>query len=465
MSQLALIIVVAVVVILIVGIVFFYAKQYRKVGPNEVLIISGGKKNRVIKPDGSEKEIGFRYKIGGGAFVNPFTEHAEKFAIEVIPVHGKLIDVLCHNGIPVNVEYSAQVKVDMDEYPLHLAIINFLSSGKEGILEVSTKILENKVREVIGTQTVEEIFTLRDRFADKVYDAASDDFKKLGLMIMSFGLSDISDSQGYLDALSMPHITQAKYEAEVDQAEKDRDMTIKTAEAKKEGEIARLAAEAEIAKASWLNEAKKAESQVEVNAKKAHADMAYELARFKIQQEVKREEYAVKKVEMEESTKLGELSIAKKQKELEANVIKPAEARKFQIQAEAEAESYRIKTEAEGKLEAQKIENKVAAERIQQLGEAEAGAIASKAKAYESYNQAALYQMILEKMPELASAVSEPLSKLDKIVMIEHDGKLGASKLTGQVAEILSQLPEVIEALTGADIKKLLKKKLEGNED
>ncbi len=464
MDLLTLIILIAVVLLIIAGIIIFYAKQYRKVGPNEVMIISGGKKNSITLPDGTQREIGFRYRIGGGAFVNPMTERVERLPIEVVPVHGKIVDVLSHNGIPITVEYSAQVKINMDEYPLYLAITNFLNKGSEGILDVSSKILENKVREVVGLKTVEQMFTERNQFAEKVIAEAGKELGKLGLMIMSFGLRDISDSQGYLDALSMPHITQAKYEAEVDQAEKDRDMTIKSAEARKEGEVARLAAEAEIAKASWINEAKKAESQVDVNAKKARADMAYELERFKLQEELKRKEYAVKKVELEEATKLEELGIVKKQKELEANIIKPAEARKFQIQTEAEAESYRIKTEAEGKLEAQKAEKELEAESLRQLGKAEADALAEKAKAYETYNQAAVYQMIMEKMPELASAVAEPLSKVDKIVMIENDGKLGSSKLTGQVAEILSQLPDVVEALTGADLKAFLKKKLNKEE-
>lgn len=460
MDLISIIVLVVVLFVIVATFIFYYSKQYHKVGPNEVLIISGGKKNKITLPDGSEKEIGFRFRIGGGAFVNPLTERAERFPIEVIPVRGKLVDVLSNNGIPITVEYNGQVKINTDEYPLYLAITNFLSRGTEGILDISSKILENKVREVVGTQTVEQMFTQRNQFAEKVVEAAREDFNSLGLMVMSFGLSDISDSQGYIDALSKPHITQAKYEAEVDQAEKDRDITIKSAEARKEGEIARLEAEAEIAKATWINEAKKAESQVEVNAKKARADMAYELERFKIQQQVKREEYAVKKVELQEATKLEELGIVKKQKELEANVIKPAEARKFQVQAEAEAESYRIKTEAAGKLEAEQAESKLQAERIREIGKAEAESMALKAKAFESYNQAAIYQLIMEKMPELASAVAEPLSKVDKIVMIENDGKSGSAKLTGQIAEILSQLPEVVESLTGADLKEFLKKKL-----
>lgn len=465
MDLITVAVIIGIVVILIVGLFYFIFKQYRKVGPNEILIISGGKKNYVSLPDDSQKEIGFRYRIGGGAYVNPLTERVEKLPIEVIPINGKISEVLTNAGIPITVEFTSQVKIDTTDYALYLAITNFLGKGTEGILEVSETVLESKVREVIGTQSVEDVFTKRNQFANKVAQAISDDFSNLGLVMMSFGLRDISDSQGYIDALSKPHITEAKYQAEVDQAEKDRDITIKSADAKKEGEVARLAAEAVIAGASWNNEAKKAESQVNVNKKKAQADMAYELERYKIQQDLKREEYAVKKVEMQETTKLEEMGIVKKQKELEANVIKPAEARKFQVKAEADAESYRVVTESKGAVEAKKAQDLAEAERIRLLGEAEANTISQKATAYEKYNQAAMYQLIMEKMPEIARAVSEPLSKVDKIVMIEQDGKLGGSKITGQVTEILAQLPEVIEALTGADIKKFLKKKLSDEEE
>ncbi len=464
MNGLGIVITFVVILAILIFILWYYRKQFHKVGPNEVLIVSGGKKNFVTLPDGNKMEIGFRYRIGGGSFVNPVTESVSTMSIEVVPIHGKISDVLTKAGIPIHLEYTAQVKIDTSDYALYLAITNFLSKGTSGILEVSQTILEGRIREVTGTLSVEDIISKSTQFAELVEKGVQDDFSDLGLTMLSFGLKEVSDPQGYIEALSRPHITKARYEAEVDQAEKDRDITIKSAEAKKEGEIARLAAEAQIAGKNWENEALKAESQVKVNQKKARADMAYELERYKLQQELKKEEYAIKKLEMQEATRLEEMSIAKREKELEANVIKPAEARKVQVQMEADAENYRLAAEAQGKVKAKKLEDQAQAEQIKQIGEAEAEALAQKAKAYESYNQAAIIEMILEKMPQLASAISEPLSKVDKITMIESDGKLGGSKITGQVAEILSQLPEVVEALTGADLKKYLKKKLSDDE-
>lgn len=448
------------VIVLIAVLLFFVYRQYRRVGPNEVLIISGGKKNVIILPDGSKKEIGFRYRIGGGLLVNPFTQQTERLSVEVIPIKSKIPEALTSNGIPILAEFNAQVRIDTDEYPLYVAITNFLSRGTDGILEVAQTVLDSKIREVIGTMTVDEVYTKRNEFNRRIYQSVQEDFAKMGLLLMSFGLEEISDAQGYIEALSKPHVTAAKYNAAVDQAEKDKEITIKAAQAKKEGEIARLKADAEIAGAASTNEAKKAESFVTVNRKKAQADMAYELERFKLQQSIKREEYAVKRIEMEEGTKLEELSINRKQKELEATVLKPAEARKIQIKTEAEAEKYRMETEAKGRAEAGRLENETEADRVRALGKAEAESMSGKAKAFESYNEAALYQLIMEKMPEIAKAVTEPLSRVEKIVMIDNEGASGSSKLTKQVTDIIAQLPEVVDALTGTDLKKILKKKM-----
>ena len=464
MDWLTILIVGGIVLVVLALLIVLLRLQYMRVGPNEILIVSGGRKNIITLPDGSTKEIGFRYKIGGGAFVNPLTKRAEKMLIEVIPVQFKSPVWRTQNGIPIIAEYAAQVSIDISDYALYLAITHFLSSGREGIQAVASTILEGRVREVIGTMTVEQILSERKEFTEKVFQGVQADLSKLGLTMQSFALEDVNDTQGYIEALSKPQVAAAKYEAVMDQSEKDKEIAIRLAQVKKEGEIARLQADAEVAAKSWENEIKKAELQVNVNQKRAHADMAYELARFKIQQDLTKEQYAVKKVEMQETTRLEEMNIEKKQKELDANVIKPSEARKKQVMAEADAESYRILTESKGKMEAKKAEDAADAERIRLIGQAEAESLASRAKAYEKYNQAALYERTLDKLPELAKNIAEPLSKLDKIVMIESDGKLGTSKITGQVTEILAQLPEVVQALTGVDLKKFMKDKLNKDE-
>ena len=447
-------------VIFIALVILVMALRYRKVGPNEALIIAGGGKRTLTLADGTKRKVGYRYRLGGGIFVWPGMEKVYVLPMDVIPISIRTPEVLTHGGVPIMAEASAQIKIDSSDETIHLAAEQFLGIGREGIRDVAVNVLEGKVREVIGGMSVEEIYRGRQEFANRVVKAVQADFSRMGLVMLSFALKDISDTQGYIDSLSKPQIAAAKRDAAIAQAETEKESIIKSSQARKEAEVARLQSEAQIAKAQWDNEAKKAESQVFVNTKKAQADFSYELERHRLNQDLKKEESKVKQIEKEEAIKTEQLEIVRKEKELEATVVKPADARKYQIKSEADGEEYRIAAEAKGKSEALKLEGLAEADQIRAKGGAEAEAMTKKAQAWEKYNQAAVLEMYLKVLPELARAVSEPLSKVDKIVIVGGDKELGTTKITAQVAQVLAQLPEVVKSLTGADIHEFLKAKL-----
>ena len=448
------------IIVVLAFVLVVLAKQYRKVGPNEVLIIAGGRKRTIVGPDGVKVKVGYRYRLGGGTFVLPFLETVYRLPMDVITLSIKTPEVLTHSGVPIMAEATAQVKVDSSDSAIRLAAEQFLGLGKEGIRDVSMNVLEGHVREVIGTMTVEQIYRDRQEFSSRVNEAVRPDFNRMGLIMLSFALKDISDTQGYLESLSKPQVVAAKRDALIAEAETEKEAIIKSSQARKEGEVARLAAEALIMKAQWENEAKKAESQVAVNQKKAQADFSYELERYRLSQQIKKEEAKMKAIEKEEAIKIEELEISRREKELESSVVKPADARKYQIKAEAEAEEFRIQAEAKGKAEALRLEGEAEAELMKKKGLAEAESMLKKAQAWEKYNQAAVLEMYLKSLPELAKAVSEPLSKVDKIVVVGgSDKSLGTSKITGQVAEVLAQMPDVVQSLTGVDLKKYLQEK------
>ncbi|MFO7981150.1 MAG: SPFH domain-containing protein [Candidatus Aminicenantes bacterium] len=459
MISLSTIITIAIIIVVIALLSFVIAKQYRKVGPNEALIISGGLKKTITLPDGRKRKIGYRYRRGGGTFVWPLLETVDILPMDVINIRLKTPEVLTHNGILIQAEASSQVTIDSDEDSIHLAAEQFLGTGKDGIREVSEAILDGKMRAVIGAMTVEDIYQGRHVFADKVIESVKKEFSNMGLKLLSFSLKEISDTQGYLDALGKPHIAAAKRDAAIAEAETEKEAVIKSSQAKKEGEVARLNAEALIAKAQWENEGKKAESQVQVNSKKAQADHAYELERFRLSQQIKKEEAKVQTIEKEEAIKLEEMEIKRRERELDATVIKPADARKYQIKAEAEAEGFRIQTEAEGKAKASQLEGEADAGKLRAQGSAEAEAMLKKAEAWGKYNQAAILDTYMKILPELAKNVSEPLSKVDKIVLVGGDKGTGANKITSQVADVLAQMPEVVKSLTGVDLKEYFKEK------
>ena len=454
-----LLIIIGVVVAIIALFILALAKQYRKVGPNEVLIISGGRVRKVTDPDGTVRKIGYRMSIGGGTFVKPFIEKVETLPLEVYTLNMKTPEVITSQGVNIVAEASGQVKINSEESSIRKAAEQFLGTGAQGIKDVSYSVLEGYARAIIGTMTVEEIYQNRDKFAERIIKDSKLDFARMGLEVLSFALKDISDTQGYLDALGQPRIAQVKKDASIAQAETDKEATIKAAQARKDGDIAKLKAEIEVSKANRDFESQRAQYQADINQKRALADLSYELEKHRIAQQIKKEESQVKLIEKQQAIKIEEMEINRKEKELDASVKKAADATKYQMKAQAEAEGYRIKEEAKANTEAKKQEGLAEAELIKAKGEAEAEAMRLKAESWKDYNEAAVYKMVIDALPELARAVSEPLSKIDKIVMVGGgDGTTGVSKITEQVAQVLAQMPTIVESLSGVDLAKLLKK-------
>jgi flotillin len=340
--------------------------------------------------------------------------------------------------------------------------------------------LEGHLRAILGTMTVEEIYQNRDAFASKVQEVAAGDMANMGLGIVSFTIRDIRDSQGYLDALGKPRIAQVKRDAQIAQAEADRDAMIKSSQATQAGQEAKFAADSKIAEAQRDYQSNIAQYQATVNQKKAEADLAYDLQKFKTGQLVKAEEVQVNIVEKQKQIELQQQEILRRQKELEATVQKPADAERYRVETLANATKFQLETEAEGaasaakakgfanadvskatgiaEAEANKARGLAEASVIEAQGKATASAMQAKAESFKQYNEAAVIEMIVRVLPEVAGKISEPLSKTEKMVIINSGNGPGggASKLTGDVTQIIAQLPPVLESLTGVKFEKLL---------
>lgn len=480
-------------VLTLVGVPFvllwMFFSRYRKVGPNEALVISG-RSHRVPDAKGALVRRGFRVVKGGGTFVWPLVERAEILSLEVMTIHVNTAEVYTDQGVPIHVDGIAQVKVDGADIAIATAAEQFLGRGRNEIMAVAQQTIEGHLRAILGTMKVEEIYKNRELFAQRVQEICSGDTANMGLRIISFTLRDIKDGNGYLDALGKPRLAEVKRdalmreaqmtsEAQIAQADANRDAAIRTAQAKRSGDIAKYEAEAEIAAASRTFEIKRAEFVSEVNQKKAEADLAYDLQRFKTQQLVKKEEIAVFAIEKEQQIAVQEKEILRRTKELEATVAKPADAKRYATQVEADAEKYRITMEAHGRADASKAagladadiirargtaeadsirqRGLAEAEVIRQKGLAEAESMQKKAESFQAYNSAAVMQMFVEMLPKLAAEIAAPLGKTEKMIIVSSgsDGG-GASKLTKDVASIMAQLPPVIEGLSGIRLEDLI---------
>jgi len=469
-------VVLAVVLLLVIITVL---SRYTKVGPNEVLVASGVKR-KFVDPDGTARTRGFRIVKGGGTFVWPVIEKVDILSLELMTIDVQTPEVYTSKGVPVKVDGVAQVKIKGDDISIATAAEQFLSKPTEEIKNVAMQTLEGHLRAILGTMTVEEIYQNRDAFASKVQEVAATDMQNMGLGIVSFTIRDIRDTQGYLDALGKPRIAQVKRDAQIAQAEADRDAMIKSSQATQAGQEAKFAADTKIAESQRDYQTNVAQYQAAVNQKKAESDLAYDLQKFKTGQLVKAEEVQVQIIEKQKQIELQQQEILRKQRELEANVQKPADAERYKVEALANAKKFQLETEAAGAAaaakaqgfasadvakatgiadaEANKAKGLAEAAIIEAQGKAQAEATRLKAEAFQKFNEAAVLEMLVKVMPEIAGKVSEPLSKMEKMVIINSGNGPGggASKLTGDVTQIMAQLPPVLESLTGVKFEKLL---------
>ena len=369
----------------------------------------------------------------------------------------------------VHVDGVAQIKIRGDDISIATAAEQVLSKTSDEIRNVALQTLEGHLRAILGTLTVEEIYKDRDAFAAKVQDVAAGDLANMGLSIVSFTIKDIRDDQGYLDALGRKRTAEVKRDAQIGEAEAARDATVASAQARQEGETAKYQAETKIAESEKDYQVQKADYDAQTNRKKAEAELAYNLQQNITNQQVKAEEIQIEVVERQKRIEVQEQEVMRKEKELDATVRKPAEAEQHRIQTLANAKKFQTLTEAEGQAaaarsigegeaDAAKAKGLAGAEVIREQGFSEAKAMEKKAHAWQMYNQAAIIQQIVEVLPRVAAAVSEPLSKTDRIVVINSGGDgAGASKVTQDVTNIVAQMPATIEALTGIDLTETLR--------
>lgn len=471
--------VVLVMVVAVVIIFAIFASRYTKVGPNEVLVISGLKR-RIVDPDGKTREVGFRIVKGGGRFVIPVLEKVDVLSLELLTIDVQTPEVYTSKGVPVKVDGVAQIKVKGDDISIATAAEQFLSKDTAAVKNIAMQTMEGHLRAILGTMTVEEIYQNRDAFASKVQEVAAGDMANMGLGIVSFTIRDIRDSQGYLDALGKPRIAQVKRDAQIAQAEADRDAMIKSSQATQAGQEAKFLADTRIAEAQRDYQSNVAQYQAAVNQKKAESDLAYDLQKYKTGQLVKAEEVQVEIVAKQKQIELQQQEILRKQRELEATVQKPADAERYKVETLANARKFQLETEAAGaasatkangfaaadvnkatgiaEAEANKAKGLAQADIIMAQGKANAEATRLKAEAFQQYNEAAVIELLVKVLPDIAGRISEPLSKMEKMVIINSGSGPGggASKLTGDITQIMAQLPPVLESLTGIKFEKLL---------
>lgn len=464
------------VVVGIVVILLFIALLWKKAPQDKAIVVTGLKK-RVIS--------------GAGGIVIPIFEQVDRISLENMKVEIKTFGSLDSNGVPLDTDGVAIIKIKSDKDCILQAVEQFNTGREKETIQVIKAtvqdVLEGKLREIISKMSIEEIYKDREMFANQVESVAKSDLEKMGLEITTFTIRDIDDQQGYLKALGAKQIAEVKKNASIAEAEAQKEQMQKTAEAKRAGREAQIIAETEIARAEKEKELKVQEYKEQEKRAQAKADFAYQVEENTVKKQIIEAQKNAELFEEQRQTEIAEQQAKKRERELEATIKKVAEAEKFKIEKNAEADKFKIekgseadkyrieqkadaeRTEmikhAEAEAESIRLKGMAEAEAIRLKGEAtadamkaEAEAMKEKAEAYKQYGEAAIVEMLASRLPEIAAAISQPLSKTEKIVVIDNgNGDGGASKITKNVTNIVSQLPEVVNSLTGVDLVDVVK--------
>jgi flotillin len=488
-----------VVVVAATGYVLAYVMFLRKAGPNEVLVVSG--RGRV------------KFITGGADMVVPLFHTWNRLSLEVMTLDVTTPEVYTSQGVPVIVDGVAQIKIKKDEASLHSAAERFLGKPPDEIARIALETVQGHLRAILGTLSVEDIYKNRDQFAQKVQEISAGDLANMGLGIDSFTIRDIRDKHGYLEALGKPRIAEVKRDAAIAEAVALKEAAIAQADAEREtrqrqAEAQRLAKEAEASRDAAVAEANAAKTRREAEAG-AGAHKAAEVANFLAAEAIAEQQRLanIKKAEAEMAYELQKKTmeiqvqqqeIQRRERELDATIKRAADAKRYEIETLAEAERRRIEmaaaaeksklttvadgerargiaaadvVKAQGLAEAESQRARGLAEaqvrEAQGLAEAEARkaqgiadatAMEKKAEAWQKYNEAAVMQILAPILPEIARAVAEPLSRIDRITMVNtgNGQDPGMSRITGEVAKVIATMPTVVESLTGVKISELI---------
>ena len=410
---------IALVVVIVFFIALGFTKAFLKIcAPNELLIFSG--RTREL-PDGTT--IGYRIIKGGRTFQLPIIETVRRMSLETMPIEIELNGALAKGIIPLNVAGMANIKIaGTQEQGTSNAIERFLGKKREEIARIAKETLEGSLRGVLATLTPEEANTDRLKFAQEVMTQASEDFRKLGLVLDTLKIQSVSDSQRYLEAIGRKKNAEVQRDARIAEAESEAEARKVAAVARNEASVAEAEAEMITAEAQNRLRVTKAELEVTSNQAEAAATVAGDIAKAE-------HENTLEKVRIDLNTK-----------RYQADVVVPAAAAKEASELSAQGEAAKI------------LED----------GKATADAVKLMREQWDQGNTKELF--LIQLFPEIVDKVSQVVAEnlhIEKLTVVDSGNGNGIPQLvkglTGSVVSII----EEIKTATGLDIPDLLSRKTE----
>lgn len=347
-----LIVIIGIVVAILLVLLGVFVTRYRTAGPDEALIVTGsylGGKN--VNMD----DAGNRIKIvrGGGTFVMPVFQQAKPLSLLSSKLDVQTPEVYTEQGVPVIADGTAIIKIGGSIGEIATAAEQFLGKTRDDREQEAKEVLEGHLRSILGSMTVEEIYKNRERFSQEVQKVASQDLAKMGLVIVSFTIKDLRDTNGYLESLGKPRIAQVKRDADIATAEAEKETRIRQADAHTQAKRAEIERATEIAESEKNNQLKVAAYRSEQEQAKAQADQSYHLQEARSKQEVTEQQMQIQIIERQKQIELEEKEIARRERQYDAEVKKKADADRYSVEqsahaqkskqfAEADADKYRV---------------------------------------------------------------------------------------------------------------------------
>lgn len=457
------------VVILIALVAVIFREGYIKAPPDMAFIISGPFRTRIL--------------IGKAGLKIPFIER-----VDVVSLGQVSVDIKTEQSVPTNdfinvkVDAVAKIRVADSDEGIRLAARNFLNKSLDEIADDLMDSLQGNMREIIGTLSLEAINTNRDAFSDQVMEKAQKDMKKLGIEVISCNIQNVTDEHGLIQDLGADNTSKIRKAASIAKANSERDVKIAEAQADKAANDERIKADTEIAQRQNDLEMKRQELRKQADIKRAEADAAYEIqcqeqnkyiqtatvnaeiAKAKAQVELKQQEAVVrenalnaeirKKAEADkyETEKKAEAELERRKRDAEAAAYEQAQEAEAKKKV-AEANRYAMEQEAEGI----KAKGEAEAAAIRAKGEAEAAAMDKKAQAYAKYNKAAVAEMVIKVLPDVAAKVASPISQIDKITVFSGGNGNGIGDVANTTPLVMGKLFETVKAATGIDLSEIVK--------
>ena len=449
-----LLIIIAVIVVLAV---LLLSIGYLKAPPDTAYIISGMGKKRIL--------------IGKAGWRIPFLERVDKLSLQVMTVDVKTSEAVPTNEfINVMVDGVANVKVSSDPVLLTRAAEALLGMKQNELIAMVTQVLEGNMREIVGSVGLKEMVQDRQGVAKKITENVVPDMQKLGIEVVNFNIQNFRDNAGTIENMGIDNVEQIRKNAQIAKANAQRDIAIATSKAQEEANAIKVEAEKKIAEQNAQLAVQQGDMKVLADTKRAEADAAYS-----IQQESQRKTIEVAKTNAdiarrEKEAELAEKDIALKERQLDADIRKQADAMKYNAEKDAEADLIRRQKEAEAQkyeaiqqAEARKAEAEALryameqeAAGIRAKGLAEAEAIEKKAEAQRKMGEASILDMYLQALPEVVKNAASPLAQTDKIVMY---GDGNATRVVRDVMNSASQIMEGMRESTGIDIRRVLEQR------